>query len=108
MDDMARTMLHTFHHAATLVLTWKLFEHRASTGLVFIAMNAFIHTIMYSYYAAMLFPEARPVLRRYSQWITVAQITQMIVGVAVNLVVAKEKIAGRECAVSPACVGLVF
>ena len=31
------TNLHTFHHSATLVLTWVLFEQRSSTGLVFIA-----------------------------------------------------------------------
>ena len=46
----------------TLALTWVLFERRASTGLVFIAMNAFIHTVMYAYYAAVLFPKGRALL----------------------------------------------
>lgn len=105
------THLHTFHHAATLVLTWALFERRASTGLIFIAMNAFIHTVMYTYYAAVLFPRVRAVLLPHSHWITVMQITQMLIGIFVNLLAAREIIAGRYCQVSPICVcsaGLLY
>lgn len=98
------TYLHTFHHASTLMLTWKLFAYRASTGLVFIAMNAFIHAIMYSYYAGMLFPKIRIFIAPYSQWITSMQITQMAVGIVVNLVTAREIISGRICSVPPICV----
>lgn len=98
------TGLHTFHHAATLLLTWRLFVKRASTGLVFIAMNALVHTVMYAYFAAMLFPVARLVLRPRSQWITAMQIAQMAIGVVVNLAVANEITSGRICHVSPLCV----
>jgi elongation of very long chain fatty acids protein 6 len=98
------THLHTFHHAMTLALTWSLFERRASTGFVFIAMNAFIHAIMYTYYAAVLFPSLRSVLVPNSHWITVMQITQMIIGVLVNLIAATEIISGRLCRVPPTCV----
>ena len=98
------TNLHTFHHAMTLALTWTLFERRASTGLVCIAMNSFIHTVMYFYYAAVLFPRARSILLPYSYWITVVQISQMVVGVIVNVLATIELLAGRACHVSPFCV----
>lgn len=105
------TQLHTFHHAATLVLTWALFERRASTGLIFIAMNSFIHTVMYAYYAAVLFPKVRAALLPHSHWITVLQIVQMLIGIFVNLLAAREIIAARPCHVSPMCVcsaGLLY
>lgn len=100
------TGLHTFHHAATLVLTWKLFSTRASTGLVFVAMNSFVHTIMYSYYAAMLFPGARGLLKHTSHWITSIQILQMVVGVFVNLLAARAILSHYPCQVSPTSVAL--
>jgi elongation of very long chain fatty acids protein 6 len=105
------THLHTFHHAMTLALAWALFERRASTGLVFIAMNAFIHTVMYAYYAAVLFPKFRTFLVPNSHYITVMQITQMAIGVLVNLLTATEIISGRLCHVPPTCVaaaGLLY
>jgi len=98
------THLHTFHHAMTLALTWSLFESRASTGLVFIAMNAFIHTVMYAYYAAVLFPKARVRLSPHSHWITTVQITQMVVGIFVNLLAARELISGRTCHTPHVCI----
>jgi elongation of very long chain fatty acids protein 6 len=98
------THLHTFHHAMTLALTWSLYERRASTGLVFIAMNAFIHTVMYAYYAAVLYPKARVFLLPHSHWITTFQITQMVVGIFVNLLAARELIAGRSCNTPPVCI----
>lgn len=98
------TNLHTFHHAMTLALTWTLFERRASTGLVCVAMNSFIHTVMYFYYAAVLYPKARSVLLPHSHWITTIQISQMVVGVLVNVLATIELLAGRPCHVSPFCV----
>ena len=59
MRTNINTDLISTSHLSTLALTWTLFKDRASTGLVFIAMNAFIHTVMYAYYAAVLFPELR-------------------------------------------------
>lgn len=102
------TVLHTFHHGATLVLTWTLFATRASTGLAFIAMNAFIHMIMYSYYAVVLFPRGRALLAPHSQWITVMQIAQMVVGIAINALAAFEILSRRECDVPPLCVAFAW
>lgn len=105
------TNLHTFHHSMTLALTWALFERRASTGLIFIAMNAFIHTVMYAYYAAVLFPTWRSLLAPHSHYITAVQIAQMIVGMFVNMLASREIIAGRPCHTPPFCVasaGLLY
>lgn len=98
------TNLHTFHHAMTLALTWTLFERRASTGLVCVAMNSFIHTVMYFYYAAVLHPKARKLLIPHSQWITVVQISQMVIGVLVNVLATIELLGERPCHVPPFCV----
>ena len=98
------THLHTFHHAATLLLTWKLFVTRSSTGIAFIAMNAFVHTVMYAYFAAALFPGIGKKLRPYSYLITAVQISQMLAGVFINLIAARVQIAGHSCDATPTSV----
>jgi len=100
------THLHTFHHAATLLLTWKLFVTRSSTGIAFISMNALVHTVMYAYFAVMLFPGIGKVLRPYSYMITAIQIAQMLAGIFINLIAARVLIVGRSCEATPASVAL--
>lgn len=100
------THLHTFHHAATLLLTWKLFVTRSSTGIAFISMNALVHTVMYAYFAMALFPGIGKKLRPYSYLITAIQIAQMLAGVFINLIAARVQIAGYPCEATPTSVAL--
>ena len=46
------TLLHVWHHASALVWTWQLYVSRAGPALVFMAMNAAVHFLMYGYFAA--------------------------------------------------------
>ena len=69
-------------------------------------MNAFVHTIMYFYFAFCTFPAARRVLLPHGHLITSIQIAQMVIGVAVNLVATHELAKGRACHVSNLCVAM--
>jgi elongation of very long chain fatty acids protein 6 len=75
--------LHWYHHVSVLAYCWHSFVTRAPHGIIFCAMNYFVHAIMYGYYflmAAGIKPKAFKAV-----YITVAQISQMIVGVVVTL-----------------------
>lgn len=73
--------LHWYHHVSVLLFCWHSYATESSSGLYFVAMNYSVHAVMYGYYflsALRMWPRALP-----AQIITVAQITQMIVGVVV-------------------------
>lgn len=77
--------LHWFHHASTLYFSWFAYVHEASYALFFIAMNYSVHSVMYAYFAGRAFgivPSWFP-----ASLITVAQISQMIAGVTVQVLV---------------------
>jgi fatty acid elongase 3 len=67
--------LHSYHHAATLVLCWsQLVEHSAVQWVV-IDLNLFVHIIMYYYYAVSALG-IKPWWRRY---LTKLQISQFVI-----------------------------
>ena len=73
--------LHWYHHVTVLLFCWHSYAFESATGLFFVGMNYSVHAIMYGYYCLMA-------LRMKPKWmnpffITVAQISQMIVGVSV-------------------------
>jgi len=75
--------LHWYHHVTVLLYCWHSYATEAPQALYFVAMNYSVHAIMYGYYCLMA-------LRMKPKWlppvvITIAQITQMIVGVAVQI-----------------------
>jgi elongation of very long chain fatty acids protein 6 len=75
--------LHWYHHVSVLLYCWHSFVTHAPPGVIFCCMNYFVHSIMYGYYflmAAGIKPKAFKAV-----YITVAQISQMVVGVAVTL-----------------------
>jgi len=73
--------LHWYHHITVLLNCWHTWRMETPTGLIFCCVNFAVHTVMYFYYflmAVKLKPKwYKPVV------ITVAQILQMVVGVAV-------------------------
>jgi len=75
-------VLHWVHHFSVMMYSW----HGASTmsynGIVFIAMNYTIHALMYFFYflGALGY---RPT--KYAKFLTKCQISQMVVGMAVNI-----------------------
>lgn len=74
--------LHWYHHITVLLYCWSAYATKTPCGAIFIAMNYTVHGIMYGYYGLMA-------LKLKPKWfkavyITMAQISQMIVGVAVT------------------------
>lgn len=43
--------LHAYHHVTVLLFCWHSYATRSSAGIFFVAMNYFVHSIMYTYYA---------------------------------------------------------
>ena len=75
--------LHPYHHATVLLYCWHAYATEAPQALYFVAMNYSVHAIMYGYYCLVA-------LKLKPAWlppavITVAQISQMVVGLSVQL-----------------------
>jgi hypothetical protein len=70
--------LHWYHHATVLILTWHAYISKSPTSIYFMSMNYSIHSFMYGYYFLQS-------IGKWPRWlsprfITIAQISQMIVG----------------------------
>jgi len=75
--------LHWYHHVTVMLFCWHAYATMARNALYFIAMNYSVHAVMYTYFAMMAF-RVKP--RWFnSNWITIAQILQMIVGTCVQV-----------------------
>lgn len=75
--------LHWYHHITVLLYCWHSYVTTSPPGIFFVVMNYSVHASMYGYYFLMAM-KLRP------KWfnpiiITIFQISQMIVGVAVTL-----------------------
>lgn len=93
--------LHWYHHVTVLLYCWHAFATEAPQALYFVAMNYSVHAVMYTYYACSA-AKIRFPLPPYL--ITVAQISQMVVGVAVQGVSARyflTQTPEAPCAVTP-------
>jgi len=99
--------LHWYHHITVLLYCWHSYSTRASVGLSFSSMNFTVHAFMYTYYAIqnkssldlsrakkIPDPKAREIamkgplrvknfLSTVAPFITIMQISQMVVGVYV-------------------------
>lgn len=75
--------LHWYHHITVLIYSWFSYSEYTSSARWFMVMNYCVHSVMYSYYAlrAMRFSPPRSI----AMLITSMQLTQMIVGCAINL-----------------------
>lgn len=99
--------LHWYHHVTVLLYCWHSYSTRASVGLSFASMNFTVHAFMYTYYAIQNYtslrlskakkitdPKAKAAalkgptvmknfLTTVAPFITIMQISQMVVGVFV-------------------------
>ncbi|KAA0151391.1 hypothetical protein FNF27_06374 [Cafeteria roenbergensis] len=91
------SFLHWYHHVSVLLYAWWSYATRSSAGLWFIAFNFTAHAVMYSYYAlaAMGFRN-----EAFALSVTVLQITQMIVGVAICTAVPIFAAGGSSCSMT--------
>ena len=75
--------LHWYHHITVLAYCWHAYATLAPQALYFVAMNYSVHAVMYGYYCLMA-------LRMKPKWlppivITLMQLSQMVVGTAVQI-----------------------
>lgn len=75
--------LHWYHHISVLLYCWHSYVTKAPAGIVFCGMNYAVHALMYFYYFLMAVKAKPKWLSAF--WITLAQISQMVVGVAVTV-----------------------
>ena len=74
--------LHWYHHISVLLYCWHSYITRTPPGIIFCVMNYGVHAVMYFYYFLMAVkckPKAFKAL-----YITIFQISQMVVGVVVT------------------------
>jgi elongation of very long chain fatty acids protein 6 len=74
--------LHWYHHISVLFYCWHAYVTKSPVGLIFCVMNYAVHAIMYFYYFLMAV-RFKPKSFK-AVYITAAQISQMVVGVAVT------------------------
>lgn len=75
--------LHWYHHITVLIYSWFSYTEYTASARWFIVMNYFVHSVMYSYYALKALRFNPP--RAISMLITGLQLTQMIIGCAINI-----------------------
>merc|ERR1719253_1290894 len=90
--------LHWYHHITVLLFCWHSYVTHSTTGLYFATMNYSVHFIMYGYYFLIVY-------KWVPKWfppgiITIAQISQMVVGVAVTVYSIYLLKTRRDCSVS--------
>ncbi|XP_044537579.1 elongation of very long chain fatty acids protein 6 [Gracilinanus agilis] len=77
--------LHWYHHITVLLYSWYSYKDMVAGGGWFMTMNYGVHAVMYSYYA--LRAAGFRVSRKFAMFITLSQITQMLMGCVVNYLV---------------------
>lgn len=91
--------LHWYHHITVLLYSWFSYTEYTSSARWYIVMNYCVHSIMYSYYA--LRSMGYQPWKNIAMLITSCQLTQMIVGCAVNIWAAQYLQEGKqECHIS--------
>jgi len=88
--------LHWYHHISVMIYVWYSYTDHTSPGRWFMVMNYTVHSFMYTYYAAraMRFNVARWV----NMFITSMQISQMVMGIIINVATYRVKVqGGRYC-----------
>jgi len=75
------SFLHWYHHMTVLMYCWHSYMWEMPTGLYFTAMNYSVHAVMYFYYFLAGLGKPPP----WSLFVTIIQITQMIIGIMVTV-----------------------
>ncbi|KAI9892711.1 MAG: hypothetical protein M1814_001131 [Vezdaea aestivalis] len=97
------SLLQTYHHTGAMLCMWAGIRFMAAPIWMFVLVNSFIHTLMYTYYnlAAL----AVPVPKAMKQTLTTLQIIQFIVGslyAGLHLIISYTFPAIKEIEIIPA------
>ncbi|KAA8493119.1 putative elongation of fatty acids protein 1 [Porphyridium purpureum] len=71
--------LHSYHHAATLILTWSQQREHSTVQWVPILLNLFVHILMYYYYAMTTIKKGAKIW--WKKYLTSIQISQFVIDV---------------------------
>ena len=74
-------LLHWYHHCTVLLFTWFTGGWGTTFGIVFVAINAMVHSFMYYFY----FRGALGGRISWAKSLTMIQMTQMVAGIAVGV-----------------------
>lgn len=89
-------VIHSFHHASVLLLTWHLFVAKASIGPAFVSMNYLVHVMLYLYYVAASLPGGIRAAKACGPVVTASQIIQMVFGFAISFKVLLIKMTNSK------------
>ncbi|ODM98242.1 Elongation of very long chain fatty acids protein 6 [Orchesella cincta] len=95
-----------YHHITVLGYTWFTYESYDATSRWFMVMNYMVHSLMYTYYGLKSLRISVP--RFVSMLITTLQLSQMIVGVFVNVYAYYVKTQGVNCLVETKHINLAL
>ncbi|RUS78585.1 hypothetical protein EGW08_013653 [Elysia chlorotica] len=87
--------LHWYHHITVLIYVWYSYTDHTAPGRWFMVMNYTVHAFMYSYYTLRALKFRFP--RYVNMIITSLQLTQMIIGVTINIWIYQIKGRGEQC-----------
>jgi len=73
--------LHWWHHITVLLFTWYAVHWRFGIGYIYFIMNALVHSFMYFYY----FLTSIGIRPSWARALTIAQISQMVIGTGLNI-----------------------
>lgn len=90
--------LHWYHHATVSIYCWWMYGEKFPGGVVFMTVNIFIHSIMYTYYA--LRASGVKVRKPIAVAITSSQIIQMVVG-SITMYLINEWRHDSDCRSTP-------
>ena len=90
------SFLHWYHHITVFMYCWQGYALDSPTGSPFGSMNFLVHAFMYTYYFLKAMRIRVP--RQVNICITILQMLQMAVGVAITIAIYMRKRAGLPCA----------
>lgn len=94
--------LHWYHHATVMMYCWHAYAVRSGhAGLWFAGMNYTVHAVMYLYFACMMYGKTtRNLVKPFAMYITIMQISQMVIGMVVLVKSATTQLEGRACSMN--------
>jgi len=99
LSDKPVILLHWWHHVSVMLYCWHSYCCRISTGIWFATINYFVHSLMYGYFA-LTQTKYRKHIFPYAVYITLLQLTQMLIGMWITIKAVQYQIEGRECHVN--------
>jgi len=87
--------LHFYHHITVLLYAWYFYSDEIAPARWFIMVNFIIHSVMYTYYSLRSIGVYIP--KPIAMAITVSQLSQMVIGVYVNVYAYKALNRGEAC-----------